>query len=216
MINQMWRLKSLGRRIFESLGSKRYSMPAYNQIDQRLSNLLSENGYFVEAGAVDGFFESNTYYLERFRGWTGVLVEPIPEMFNRLRVNRPKSKAFNCALVPFGYGEDEVSIRPAHALSSISSDTNLGSASISVPARTLSSILDEARLPRVDLLSLDVEGYEIEVLRGICFERHAPRFILIEALDVDLKMRIDGFLFPDYEEVGSLSYRDFLYQRVRT
>ena len=53
-----------------------------------------------------------------------------------------------------------------------------------VPARTLSSVLDEANAPEIDLLSLDVEGFEPQVLAGLDLDRHAPRFILVEIRDM--------------------------------
>ena len=54
---------------------------------------------------------------------------------------------------------------------------------VEVPARTLSSILDEVAAPDVDLLSLDVEGFEAEVVKGLDLERHRPRYLLVEVLE---------------------------------
>jgi hypothetical protein len=52
---------------------------------------------------------------------------------------------------------------------------------IEVPIRTLDSVLAEAGAPdRFDFLSIDVEGHEIEVLRGFDFNRWQPRLILVE------------------------------------
>jgi hypothetical protein len=50
-----------------------------------------------------------------------------------------------------------------------------------VPTRTLDDILDEAEAPSpIDFLSIDVEGHEVEVLRGFEFARWRPRLIMIE------------------------------------
>lgn len=43
----------------------------------------------------------------------------------------------------------------------------------------------KAAAPEIDLLSLDVEGYEPEVLEGLDLHRHAPRYMLIEMLNPD-------------------------------
>src|SRR5262249_56809917 len=52
---------------------------------------------------------------------------------------------------------------------------------IEVPVRTLDDILIEARAPmRFDLLSVDVEGHELEVLSGFDFTRWQPRLVLLE------------------------------------
>jgi FkbM family methyltransferase len=82
-----------------------------------------------------------------------------------------------------------------------------------VPARTLSSLIDEARirLP-IDLLSLDVEGAEPMALRGLDFNRHAPRFICVETRD---RTAIAALLEPHYRLAEVLTdlgtHQDLLY-----
>ena len=52
---------------------------------------------------------------------------------------------------------------------------------IQVPVTTLDDILVEGGAPQpLDFLSVDVEGHEIEVLRGFNFARWQPRLILLE------------------------------------
>jgi hypothetical protein len=83
-----------------------------------------------------------------------------------------------------------------------------------VPARPLSAVLDEAGAKRIDLLSLDVEGYEAEVLRGLDFSRHAPDWILIEMHDLaEGRERIGAVLGDRYVEQAQLSPLDVLYRR---
>jgi FkbM family methyltransferase len=83
-----------------------------------------------------------------------------------------------------------------------------------VPARTLSSVLDEARAPEIDLLSLDVEGFEPQVLAGLDLDRHAPRFILVEIRDMATgRAAIEAVLGDRYEPVEALSPYDMLYAR---
>ena len=47
-----------------------------------------KNGVFVEIGAHNGITFSNTYFFEKELGWTGICVEPIPEVFAQLKQNR--------------------------------------------------------------------------------------------------------------------------------
>jgi FkbM family methyltransferase len=204
------------RRCFETLGSDRYSKPADPVVHDTLNRYLPDRGFFVEAGAVDGVFESNTYFLERFRGWKGVLIEPVPEMHRRLATNRPAAIAVNCALVSSGYVGPTVSILASHAFSHImASDDGAGPGQrvIEVPARTLSSVLDEIHVKVIDLLSLDVEGFEIQALDGLDFRRHQPRFMLIECLSEDRRVELDRFLGNAYVLVAAVTHRDFLYSR---
>src|SRR5207249_10419961 len=69
------------------------------------------DGFYVEAGANDGFEQSNTYWLERFRGWRGVLVEPVPELYQEVLREGRRAQVVNCALVPFGHDEPTVRMR---------------------------------------------------------------------------------------------------------
>jgi hypothetical protein len=85
---------------------------------------------------------------------------------------------------------------------------------VQVPTRTLTSILDEVSAPEIDLLSLDVEGFEPDVLRGLDLERHAPRFVVVEVHEVSGgRARIEAILGDRYEPVEQLSPVDMLYRR---
>jgi hypothetical protein len=84
----------------ETRGDDRLSRPALHGIDVKLDAIIDrEGGFFVEAGAHDGFTQSNTYWLERFRGWHGLLVEPMPELVAEARLSRPAATIVQCALV---------------------------------------------------------------------------------------------------------------------
>ncbi len=169
-----------------------------------------KNGYFVELGANDGISQSNTKYFELFKGWSGVLVEPYHENYIKCTKNRKSStKTFHAACVPTTYtGKDiqliysnlmtitlneknEVSNQLEHANEGIQFlDPSESVHSFVAPARTLQSILDEAKSPeRIDLLSLDVEGFEMEVLEGLDHEKYRFQYICIESRNLELMKR---------------------------
>jgi len=214
-------------RLFELLGSQRYSRPALFGLDARLAELMPWwGGTFVEAGAHDGYTQSNTYYLERWRGWSGVLVEPIPELRVRCRRRRPRSQVVGAALVGPDFAGDAVPIRRGDLMSRIvpsGADTSERSPgaraeqrTIEVPARTLSQVLDEAGLGSIDVIVLDLEGAEPDAIAGLDLTRHAARYILVEALDrATQQPALDAALAPEYEFEELLSDYDLLY-RLRT
>lgn len=202
------------RRLHEACGSFKHSRMSLNEIDDKLAPYLNfEGGFFIEAGANDGVSQSNTYFLEKALGWRGVLVEPVPRLFQKCRRNRRNSAVFNCALVA---PEDEgtaVSIcdmGDRGLLSRISAgDTSSAGSVTEICGRTLTSVLSESQVERIDFFSLDVEGYELSVLKGLDLSRFAPSFILVETAQVE---KVDESLLPCYERVVQLTHHDYLYR----
>jgi FkbM family methyltransferase len=200
---------------------------ALNELDRRLKPYLTfRNGFFVEAGANDGLAQTNTYYFEKYRGWKGLLVEPVPQLAEACRINRAQCIVENCALVPFDFKEPVIEMRYCNLMSlvkgAMKSEADelahvsagcevqgIESYSLCVPARTLSATLDLHGIEQIDLLSLDVEGFELSALRGLDFSRHRPTYMLIEAR---FRAEIDLFLHGLYEPIAELSHHDVLYR----
>jgi len=172
-----------------------------------------DNGLFIEAGALDGLFMTNTKILEDL-GWRGLLIEPSAKAAERCRKQRI-SPVVECALVSKDYGKDVVmgdfvmdGESGIGAWSSINRraygqrEGNEFTAFLTeVKAETLESILRRYGINHVDFLSLDVEGYELEVLRGINFDEVDIRNMAIEINlrdytieDVDNLLRDKGFV----------------------
>jgi FkbM family methyltransferase len=146
-------------------------------------------GYFVEVGANDPRERSQTWHLEQ-NGWTGILIEPQPDLVDKLREMR-KAKVFEVACsLPSNAGQ-MLPLHFAGALSSLDRGRMAPGATpegvIQVPIRTLDSVLDQAGSPaQLDFVSIDVEGHELEVLLGFDLGRWQPRLILLEHHVVDL------------------------------
>ena len=216
------------RSVCESIGIAKYSRPALNSLDVKLEKYLNyNNGFFIEVGANDGFAQSNTYYFEKLRGWQGILVEAIPELFEKCCKLRKKSRVFNCALVSSDFTDTHVKMKYAKLMSLVEgamsdAEKETGhienglrcqkidkSYTIDIPARTLISILDECKVKEIDLFSLDVEGYELNVLKGLDFERYRPKYMCIEAR---FRREIEEFIQAYYEVIDELTELDVLYK----
>jgi len=225
------RARRVQRRRREARGDQRLSRPALHEMDVRLAALLGDGGYFVEAGANDGYTQSNTYLLERFHGWRGVLVEPAPMLAAEAARERPNARVVQCALVAPEDAGTPVTLHFAGLMSVVSGARGSDEAdrewvasayllgerehhAFTAPARTLSDVIDEAGSPAIDLLSLDLEGYEPQALRGLDLARHAPRWMLIEAHDDEARERVEGELGDRYVRVERFSPTDELYRRA--
>ncbi len=140
-------------------------------------------GFFVEVGANHPTLRSQSWHLEQI-GWTGVLIEPQPDLAAFLASAR-SSKVFAVACSSPDNAGRSLPLHVAGPLSSLDRGQMAPGARsdyvIMVPARTLDGILEEAEAPvPIDLLSIDVEGHELEVLRGFDLRRWKPRLILLE------------------------------------
>jgi len=202
--------------------------PALNDLDTKLEKYLGfRDGYFIECGANDGYAQSNTFYFEHMLGWKGLLVEAIPQLARKCFYIRPASAVYNCALVASGYGKREVSMRYAGLMSLVQGCRQAGdedawisrglenqgieeSYEVSVQAATLTMLLDQEQPEHIHLFSLDVEGYELEVLKGLDLERYKPDYILVEAHDIE---GICRHLEPCYDIVEELTPNwDYLFR----
>lgn len=174
-------------------------------LDKKLISVMGYGpGYFVELGANDGISQSNTKHLEMFHGWRGVLIEPYPGNFQKLqRTRSPYSHFENAACVSFEFPKEVMKLTYSNLMtipmegSSDIVDRKLHAESgrkwlrgretvktFLAKARTLTSILVEAKAPHlIDLLSLDVEGGEIEVLKGVDHAKYRFKWILVESRD---------------------------------
>lgn len=190
-------------------------------------------GFFVELGANDGIRQSNTWWLEAEFGWRGVLVEPALNRYFELVRNRGGGRNhLECAacvgfqyrepLLPLHYSDletfrvqgrehDDARLRKvARNLPEGEQQLLFGAA-----ARPLQTILDESGAPEViDFLSLDVEGGELEVLKGVDHARTRFRVALIESNDI---FPIRSLLEQHgYAYRGLISHHDHIFEDLRS
>ena len=133
-------------------------------------------GYAVELGAHDGRYISNTFLLEE-KGWTVLCIEPNPHHEIELRKNRKLVLTCACNETP---SEDATLY-----IHSVHNDTqtslvNTSSDQAKVVVRTLADCIDKAGFPRLDVISLDVDGLELEILKGADLPRWHPKVIVVE------------------------------------
>lgn len=149
-----------------------------------------ENGIFLDIGGCRPIKSNNTYFFEKNRGWTGVIVEANRRLIEEIKSARPNSTVLNKAI----WDEDDLKLdfnilKTHYSLSSVNNPNDLhyekrandGKIETSVKTITISSIFEMMGWDTIDYLSLDVEGAEVPALLGF---KNKARCVTIEHNDV--------------------------------
>lgn len=196
-----------------------------NGIDKELLRYLPRTpGFFVEVGGNDGINQSNTFILEKIHGWNGLLVEPVPRLAQLCAKSRSKSIVKNMALVAPENVGNEIAMIDLGLMTFVNGGpdqkrekqiqygikhTGRNPKIFQISGDTLSNVLLSIGNPQIDFLSLDVEGYEAEVLKGLDFSIHKPKLILVETKS---HPEIIKMLGKQYVLIAQLSHHDYLYR----
>ncbi len=159
------------------------SVTCYSHPCSRLDEWVIEqthgmhDGFFVEVGAFDGFRYSDTLTLERHYGWHGILVEPDPDMFRELRMNRRKCILCNQALAPYEIENDKFYRRgPLAGLAAYMKEPHYRTNDLITVSTIRLDTLLKAAPDSVDYLCLNVKGAEYDILSDY-FTCHMNRHI---------------------------------------
>lgn len=161
-------------------------------------------GTYLDVGALDGKRFSNSYSFE-LAGWNGVCAEAHPDYISVLRKNRPTATVIHAAV---SAQDKDSTILFANKLGTLSTlDGSMegyfksaypkafyGYKKIPVPMRTVDSILEETGIYKVDVVSIDVEGTELDVLRGFTLCKYKPRILVLEAIDQNREIKLQRYL----------------------
>lgn len=176
------------------------------------------DGFFIECGAFDGLSLSVSYAFEAV-GWSGLLVEALPDKAAACAANRPGSRVVNAAMggrdalgsVEFIVTDDQwggmlsYCNTTRHHLQAVER-ANVARTKVSVPYTNFNELLKEHRGP-IDFAVLDVEGGEVPLLEGFDLHRFKPRVLVIEENTWDVPVSpIQAYLRTQpYTEIGLIA-----------
>jgi FkbM family methyltransferase len=163
--------------------------PFYSQYEQDqfvYNNFFRDkrDGIFVDIGAHNGVTINNTKFFEDSLNWTGVCIEPIPDIFEQLQRNRKAICIQGCIAKQEGtaqfikfsggyYGEMFSGLSDSYAVSSFEyfKKEGLQYEIIDVRCYLLNNILEKNGIYHIDYLSIDTEGAELDILKSIDFKK---------------------------------------------
>lgn len=140
------------------------------------------NGFFVEFGATNGRDINNTYMLEKYFGWDGILSEPNPVWHEALKLNRSCKIDTRCVWskpdeeIAFSFGDDP---ELGGVTASLGDDDRKRRRlrEIKVPTITLEQLLEQHDAPdEIDFLSIDTEGSELSILSAFPWDETRFKF----------------------------------------
>ncbi len=185
------------------------------------------DGKFLDIGANNGVTLSNTFALANFYGWSGLLVEASPKAYERLLKNYELiDRDFDFQNVAIwkedGYfdfwesgellGKGDVGLVSSVVPSELKrwESLNMPFEKMTVPCTTVKTMLERSRHFRFDLLSLDVEGVELDILPQIDFDALGIKVACIEWNSKDEK-KYNDIMFPQGFKLVSKNMENLIY-----
>tara|TARA_B100000963_G_C22587335_1_gene653735 strand:- start:1015 stop:1719 length:705 start_codon:yes stop_codon:yes gene_type:complete len=189
MIKKIINILSLKKKSFLS---KKISY-SYNGVDLIISYLFQKErrGTYVDVGAQNPISNNNTFLLFK-KGWRGLNIDLDNENIKLFNIARPLDKNFKFA-VSDKKGEKKLFFyhdkSPINTL--VKKVSRFQKAKISkienIKVVTLNYILSLTNIKKIDFLNIDVEGHELEVLKGFDLKTFKPKVINVEFLDLSMK-----------------------------
>jgi FkbM family methyltransferase len=197
--------------------------------DILLDRILNQDkGFYIDIGAHHPTKYSNTYFFYK-KGWTGINIDPAPGfkfLFDKIR---PNDKNIECAIGSkkielFYYEFNEPALNTfseeiVNKILALPGGKYFINDKKSIKIYPLREILSEISLPSIiDFMSIDVEGFELEVLIGNDWELYKPKFIIVEQLNTPIFKVLDTDVYKFLEKQNyiliSKTVNSFIYKQV--
>ncbi|UJR24565.1 hypothetical protein I4U23_005940 [Adineta vaga] len=200
----------------------------YSQIgqDKFVDELLKQrrNGFYLEVGAYDGEFISNTIFFERERHWTGLLIEANPKLFKKLECRQRNAYLSNTCVSTNSYAIEVVFTFADYLTGQkMPTDKSLITGRGSVQCFPIMTYLMALNITHIDYFSLDIEGGEVDVLKQINYKTIQIDVFTIEYVinyhrspeSLAHLKQIDDFLIGTglYRQVKTISDLDVVFIR---
>jgi len=174
------------------------------------NKLLPEKGFFVDVGAASPDFNSNTYFFEK-RGWDGLCIDADPKQIHKMRGKR--KQVMHGAVLDYD-GKTKIDFHRLGDLTRVSKN-----GADEVHCFKLETVFDIRGIEKVDYLSIDVEGQELAVLKGLpaMTLENAPKVIVIEYtsfVDGDRSKKIIEFVNQIVKPLPDTTLKGRVYELV--
>lgn len=179
-------------------------------INRILKNI--NQGKYVDVGCYHPYKGSLTFELYK-RGWNGVNIDVSKTSIDLFNMSRKKDINLNLAISNFDGETYYYENSPINQQNSLIQMNKLQK-KIKIKCLTLDTVLNNKNLDEFDYLNIDVEGSELEVIKGFNLKRFNPKLITIEnndlTIDEYLKSEVCKILIEnDYILVNKIGVTNF-------
>ncbi len=210
---------------------KNYS--SRGNIDKDLINIIKKkDGIFLEVGAYNGISESISLRFEKELNWSGLLIEPNPLHYKYLKRNRPNNICLNVICLNNEFFNKKLYIKnlnqmsyivddkdefyftdyPVNKIDNLARDSKSGNfKSYKCKIESLENIFSRYKIKLLDLAIIDVEGSELELLKGINFDKIQINYLCIESYNFD-KLR-KYMISKNYKFITKLHKEDYVFKK---
>ena len=185
---------------------------SYGSVDLLLEHIFKNqsHGFYIDVGCQHPVMNNNTYLLYK-KGWNGINIDLDKKNIDLFSFYRKRDLNINVAI---SSREDERDLFFYHDKSAINtlekSVANYQKAQVKeikkVKTKTLNSIIENSKFNNliIDFVSIDVEGHELDVIKGFDLKKYKPKVVIIEFLDLSLKKL----------EIKNLNIKNFLKSEI--
>lgn len=187
------RLKFFQSFFYDNNYTKSYSQEGEDILLKRIfKNKI--NGFYVDVGAHHPRRYSNTYLFYKM-GWRGINIDATPKSMDLFKKIRPRDinlelgiSEYNSEIDFYSFNDSAINTFSAEIALSRSAESKFYiKDKIKVPVTTLKYILDKHHFQKeIDFLTIDVEGFDLHVLKSNDWSRYKPRYVLVELLNFSL------------------------------
>ena len=167
---------------------------SFSGVDVVIENIFrnKKKGFYIDVGCQHPIKNNNTYLLNK-KGWKGINIDLDKDNIDLFNISRPYDENINIA-ISNEIGETDLFFyhkkSPINTINKkISEYQNAKVTQIKkIKTDTLNNIISASKYnnSKFDLLSIDVEGHELQVLQGLDFDRYSPDVIIVEFLDLTI------------------------------
>ena len=159
-----------------------------NYIFKNLKNDAIKNKVFIDVGCYHPFNGNNTKLLSD-NDWTGINIDLDFHTIDLFNFVRTRDENIQAAISDIDGEKDMYFFHNRSAINSLSSHKTQKPKEIKkIQTKTLNSIIENSRFKnkKINLLCIDVEGHEMEVIKGFDLKKYSPEVVVIEFLDYNL------------------------------